>query len=42
MKGTDTVSNDYFGDSVSVSGVTVVAGSYGQAKYAGRAYVFKG
>lgn len=42
MKGTDTVANDYFGVSVSVSGATVVAGSYGQAKYAGRAYVFKG
>lgn len=41
LKGSDTAAGDYFGSSVSVSGRTGVAGSYGQAKFAGRAYVFK-
>jgi hypothetical protein len=41
LKGSDTVAEDYFGSSVAVSGTTAVTGSYGQAKYAGRAYVFK-
>ena len=41
LKGSDTIAEDYFGSSVAVSGTTAVTGSYGQAKYAGRAYVFK-
>ena len=41
LEGSDTVSDDYFGNSVGLSGTTALVGSYGQAKYAGRAYLFK-
>ena len=41
LKGSDTAAGDHFGVSVAVSGTTAVMGSYGKAKYAGRAYVFK-
>ena len=41
LKGSDTVEDDYLGSSVAISGTTTLAGAYGQAKYAGRAYVFK-
>ena len=41
LTGSDTAAGDYFGNSVAVSGTTSVAGSYGRAKFAGRAYVFK-
>jgi hypothetical protein len=40
LTGSDTAAGDYFGNSVAVSGATSVAGSYGRAKFAGRAYVF--
>ena len=43
LRGSDTVANDLFGDSVAISGTTVVVGSPGKAKlpgYPGRAYVF--
>ena len=41
LKGSDTVAEDYFGNSVAISGTTALTGAYGQAKYAGRAYLFK-
>jgi len=40
LKGSDTVANDFFGDSVAISGTTAVVGASGHAKFAGRAYVF--
>jgi hypothetical protein len=40
LKGTDTASSDYLGDSVAVSGATVLVGADGHRKNAGRAYVF--
>ncbi|MGA3354630.1 MAG: hypothetical protein ABSD85_15825 [Acidimicrobiales bacterium] len=40
LKGFDTVAGDYFGDSVAISGTTVVVGAPGYAKNAGRVYVF--
>jgi hypothetical protein len=40
LKGSDTVSNDDFGYTVAVSGTTAVAGAPGDAKDAGRAYLF--
>jgi len=40
LKGSDTVAGDFFGDSVAVSGTTVVAGAQNHASDAGRAYVF--
>jgi hypothetical protein len=40
LKASDTASNDFFGDSVAVSGKTAVVGADGRAKSAGRAYVF--
>ena len=41
LKGSDTVANDGFGDSVAISGRTIVVGSSGHANFAGRAYVFE-
>jgi hypothetical protein len=41
LNGSDTAAGDHFGVSVAVSGTTAVMGSYGKAKYAGRAYMFK-
>ena len=40
LKGSDTVTGDYFGWSVAISGTTVVVGAYGHDKSAGRTYVF--
>ncbi len=40
LEGADTVAGDFFGDSVAVSGATVVAGAENHASGAGRAYVF--
>ncbi len=40
LKGSDTVASDYLGDSVAVSGATVLVGADGHGKNAGRAYVF--
>ena len=40
LKGSDTIGSDYFGYSVAISGTTLVVGSPGFAKDAGRAYVF--
>ena len=40
LRGSGTVSGDYFGDSVAVSGPTVVVGADGRDKNAGRAYLF--
>jgi nucleoside-specific outer membrane channel protein Tsx len=40
LKGSDTVANDGFGDSVAISGTTALVGAYGHADTAGRAYVF--
>ena len=40
FKGSDTVTNDYFGDSVAVSGTNAMVGGDGHSKTAGRAYVF--
>jgi len=40
LQGSDTVSGDQFGSSVSVSGTTAVVGAGGHADHAGRAYVF--
>jgi len=40
LQGADTVFNDSFGSSVSISGTTVVVGASGAHNYAGRAYVF--
>ena len=40
LKGSDTVAGDDFGDSVAISGTTVVVGASDHASTAGRAYVF--
>ena len=40
LKGSDTVASDYLGDSVAVSGATVLVGADGHRKNAGRAYLF--
>jgi nucleoside-specific outer membrane channel protein Tsx len=40
LKGSDTAASDYFGYSVVIAGTTVVVGSPGYAKDAGRVYVF--
>ena len=40
LKGSDTVTGDLFGDSVAISGATVVVGAWGHAGEAGRAYLF--
>jgi len=40
LKGSDTAAGDYFGYSVVISGTTIVVGSPGHAKDAGRVYVF--
>jgi hypothetical protein len=40
LKGADTGAKDNFGESVAVSGSTIVVGAYGHARPAGRAYVF--
>jgi hypothetical protein len=40
LKGYDTATKDDFGDSVAVSGSTVVVGAFNHAAEAGRAYVF--
>ena len=42
LKGNDTVAKDDFGDSVAISGGTIVVGSFAHAAEAGRAYVFTG
>jgi hypothetical protein len=41
LKGSDTVTDDYFGYSVAISGATALAGADGHAKSAGRMYVFE-
>ena len=40
LKGSDTVAKDDFGDSVAISGSTIVVGAFDHASEAGRAYVF--
>jgi hypothetical protein len=40
LKGFDTVAKDDFGDSVAISGSTIVVGAFDHASEAGRAYVF--
>jgi hypothetical protein len=40
LKGSDTTAKDDFGDSVAISGSTIVVGAFGHASEAGRAYVF--
>jgi hypothetical protein len=40
LKGSDTVTGDYFGASVAISGMTVAVGAWGHAGYAGRTYIF--
>jgi nucleoside-specific outer membrane channel protein Tsx len=40
LKGSDTVTDNGFGFSVAISGMTAIAGAPGFAKAAGRAYVF--
>jgi drug/metabolite transporter superfamily protein YnfA len=40
LKGSDTVADDVFGNSVAILGTTVVVGADGYANNAGRAYVF--
>ncbi len=40
LKGSDTAAHDAFGESVAVSGSTIVVGSSAYASGAGRAYVF--
>jgi hypothetical protein len=40
LKGSDTAAGDNFGESVAVSGNTIVVGAPGHASKAGRAYVF--
>jgi hypothetical protein len=42
LKGSDTASSDDFGYTVGVSGTAAIAGAPGDAKDAGRAYVFTG
>ncbi len=40
LKGSDTVADDYLGDSLAISGTTAVVGADGHTKSAGRVYVF--
>ncbi len=40
LKGSDTITGDFFGNSVAISGNTAVVGAGQHAKNAGRAYVF--
>jgi len=40
LRGNDTVAKDDFGDSVAISGNTIVVGAFDRAAEAGRAYVF--
>ena len=40
LKGSDTVAGDGFGNSVAISGTTVVVGAPNHARQSGRAYVF--
>ena len=40
LKGSGTIAGEAFGESVAISGTTVVVGASGHAKNAGRAYVF--
>ncbi|MGO9333283.1 MAG: FG-GAP repeat protein [Acidimicrobiales bacterium] len=40
LKGSDTVARNYFGDSVAISGTTVMVGASSQVGKASRAYVF--
>jgi hypothetical protein len=40
LKGSDTIRGDAFGESVAISGSTIVVGALRHAKSAGRAYVF--
>jgi nucleoside-specific outer membrane channel protein Tsx len=40
LKGSDTVADDYLGDSLAISGTTAIAGAPGYSKDAGRAYLF--
>jgi hypothetical protein len=40
LEGYDTVAKDDFGDSVAISGSTIVVGAFDHASEAGRAYVF--
>jgi len=42
LAGSDTSSDDEFGDSVAVSGTTVAIGAYGHDSGVGRVYVFEG
>ena len=42
LTGSDTASNDEFGDSVAISGDTVLVGALGHSSKAGSAYVFAG
>ena len=41
LKGSETVAGDEFGNSVAISGTTVIVGSPAQTNDAGRAYVFE-
>ncbi|MGO9964906.1 MAG: hypothetical protein ACLPUG_15960 [Acidimicrobiales bacterium] len=41
LKAADTVTDDYFGWSVAISGSSIVVGAVGHAKYTGSAYVFR-
>ncbi len=40
LEGPDALGPDWFGDSVAVSGSTIVVGAFGHASEAGRAYLF--
>ena len=40
LKGSDTVADDYLGDSLAISGTTAIVGADGHTKSAGRVYVF--
>jgi hypothetical protein len=40
LKGSDTASGDRFGETVAISGTTIVVGAYDHDDQAGRAYVF--
>jgi hypothetical protein len=40
LKGSDTTTNDGFGNAVSISGTTVIIGAHYHAQISGRAYVF--
>jgi len=42
VKGSDTATNDEFGDSVAISGDTILVGALGHSSKAGSAYVFAG